>query len=82
MLITGNGSEGGLLVWTQDRATGALPSPWVAVYAIQTFQGLMLVWALWLAVHLPGWSRFAIGALKSDGWFRPLIFSRAGRKLK
>ncbi|GAB6097711.1 hypothetical protein JCM14469_39650 [Desulfatiferula olefinivorans] len=82
MLITGNGSQDGLLVWTRDRATGALPRPWVAACAVQTFQGLMLAWALWLAVHLPEWARFATGALKSDGWFRPLFFSRAGRKLK
>lgn len=82
MQVSGNGSTEDLLIWSLDRTPGLLPSPWIAVYSTYTYHLLMLFWSLWLAIHLLPWSRFAVAALKSDAWYRPLLFVRGKRKLK
>ncbi|MBU1168591.1 MAG: hypothetical protein KKD44_03410, partial [Proteobacteria bacterium] len=82
MTVTGNHSTQDLLIWTQDRSPGILPSPWVAIYSAHTYHLLMLFWSLWLSVQLLPWSRFAVAALKSDTWFRPFLFAHGRRKIK
>jgi hypothetical protein len=59
MFIEGNGSSADLLKWTVARVEGALPQPgWVSV-SVWWYRGAMLVWALWLAMALLRWLRWA-----------------------
>jgi hypothetical protein len=59
MQIAGNQSNDFLLRWTQDRVTGALPQPWVLSVPLLAYRVLMLAWALWLAVSVLGWLKWA-----------------------
>jgi hypothetical protein len=58
MQIAGNGSEYGVLRWYQDRASAALPRPWLFSLSLWFYRGVMLVWALWVAQALVGWLRW------------------------
>lgn len=73
MQIRGNGSHGGLLNWYQDRGGPGLPEVWVLSVPIWVYRGLMLAWALWLALRLLDWARW--------GWegFREPLLWRTGR---
>jgi len=82
MGITGNGSYGNLMIWTQDLSDGSLPRPWVAVYSAHTYHLIMLLWSLWLALRILPWSRLAVAALSSDGWFRPFFLGGSRRKVR
>jgi hypothetical protein len=67
MQIQGNGSSSDLLQWFDDR-TGPIPErPYVLSVPMLAYRGVMLAWALWLAVSLLRWLRW--------GW---LSFSTGG----
>ena len=55
MQIAGNGSTAQQLRWYADRASGALPTPWILSTPVWVYRGLMLVWSLWLAAALVKW---------------------------
>jgi len=58
MQIQGNGSHSELLQWFADR-TGAIPEqPYVLSVPMLAYRGVMLAWALWLAVSLLRWLRW------------------------
>ncbi|HEY3255758.1 MAG TPA: hypothetical protein VGJ91_17490, partial [Polyangiaceae bacterium] len=55
MQIQGNGSANELLQWFDDR-TGPIPEqPYVLSVPMLAYRGVMLAWALWLAVSLLRW---------------------------
>lgn len=58
MQIAGNGSTAASLDWYQDRSGADLPGVWVVSVPMLGYRGLMLAWALWLAVRLLGWLRW------------------------
>jgi hypothetical protein len=67
MQIQGNASSSELLQWFDDR-TGPIPEqPWVLSVPMLAYRGVMLAWALWLAISLLHWLRW--------GW---LSFSDGG----
>jgi hypothetical protein len=67
MQIQGNGSSSELLQWFDDR-TGPVPEqPGVLSVPMLAYRGVMLAWALWLAISLLRWLRW--------GW---LSFSEGG----
>ncbi|MEW5722271.1 MAG: hypothetical protein AB1896_04135 [Thermodesulfobacteriota bacterium] len=78
MQISGNGSYAGpsgiQLNWSQDRVLELMPRPWAVSLPKIIFNGLMLVWAVWLALSLLGWLRwgwrsFGLGGLwKKPAW--------------
>lgn len=71
MFIEGNGSNAALLQWTVARVEGALPQPgWVSV-SVWWYRGAMLVWALWLALALLRWLRWAWDNFSSGDLWRP-----------
>lgn len=72
MQIGGNGSQAYALRWYQDRLTDALPEAWVVSVPLWVYRALMLAWALWLALALPGWLRWGWGCLSAGGLWRPL----------
>jgi hypothetical protein len=59
MQIAGNHSTDFHLRWTQDRFTAALPQPWILSVPLLVYRVLMLLWALWLAVSLLSWLKWA-----------------------
>jgi hypothetical protein len=68
MQVAGNGSSSELLRWYLDRSEGLLPQPWVLSVPLLVYRGVMLAWALWLAVALTRWARWG-WACFSDGEF-------------
>jgi hypothetical protein len=66
MQVAGNGSSSELLRWYLDRSAGLLPQPWVFSVPLLVYRGVMLAWALWLAVALTRWTRWG-WACFSDG---------------
>jgi hypothetical protein len=59
MQIAGNHSTDFHLQWTQDRFTAVLPQPWILSVPLLVYRVLMLLWALWLAVSLLSWLKWA-----------------------
>jgi len=59
MQIAGNHSTDFHLRWTQDRFTSFLPQPWILSVPLLVYRILMLLWALWLAVSLLSWLKWA-----------------------
>ncbi len=58
MQIGGNGSNGHLLRWYQDRADAQLPNAWVISVPLLAYRITMLLWSLWLAMALLNWIRW------------------------
>ena len=59
MQIAGNGSDAGTLRWYQDRAAALLPQTWLLSVPLLVYRLAMLAWALWLALSLVRWLRWA-----------------------
>jgi hypothetical protein len=72
MQIAGNQSTDFYLHWTQDRFTGSLPQPWVVSVPLLAYRVLMLLWALWLAVSVLGWLKWAYHAWGRDEMWRKI----------
>jgi len=70
MQIQGNGSSSELLQWFDDR-TGPIPEqPYVLSVPMLAYRGVMLSWALWLAVSLLRWLRWGWLSFSSDGLWK------------
>jgi len=68
MQVAGAGSSGGILQWFEQRTDGAFAQPWVLWLPLWVWRVVMLLWALWLAVHLFqwglwGWKQVSVGGL-------------------
>ncbi|HRX72259.1 MAG TPA: hypothetical protein P5329_14070, partial [Candidatus Competibacteraceae bacterium] len=68
MQVAGNHSSAWQLNWYEDRVAGSMPTAEVITAPLLVYRGLMLVWALWLALALLkwlgwGWSCFSAGGL-------------------
>jgi hypothetical protein len=72
MHVAGNGSQGAELRWFADRAGAALPAPWIVSLPLLVYRVAMLVWALWLALAVIAWSRWAWLCFSAGGVWRPL----------
>jgi hypothetical protein len=72
MQVSGNGSTAYRLEWYQDRSPGVLPQAWVVSAPLLVYRGLMLAWALWLALALLKWLGWGWGCLSSGGLWRRL----------
>lgn len=53
--------------WYADRTYGPLPEVTVWNAPIWLYKGLMVLWALWLAISLFQWLRWCWTALRKDG---------------
>ncbi|CBL46737.1 Conserved hypothetical protein [gamma proteobacterium HdN1] len=70
MGIVGNGSYGSQLYWYQDAMGQALPSAWVVSVPLWVYRGLMLLWALWVAIAMLKWLPWAWQAWSTQGYWR------------
>jgi len=70
MQIQGNGSSSELLQWFDDR-TGPIPEqPYVFSVPMLAYRGVMLAWALWLAVSLLRWLRWGWLSFSSEALWK------------
>ena len=76
MQIAVNGSTSPSLDWYQDRSGPELPGVWVVSVPILVYRGLMLAWALWLAVRLLDWLRWGWA-----GFSTPVLWREVKLKL-
>ena len=70
MQIAGNNSSSYYLNWYQDRVTDALPQPWIFSVSIIWYRVLMLAWALWLAMAVIRWSKWAWQCYSTEGLWK------------
>jgi hypothetical protein len=70
MGITGPGSYFTTFSWFLDRSEAALPRPTVFSVPMWVYRALMFAWALWLALALVRWLRWAWQAWKTNGFWR------------
>ncbi|MCK5791506.1 MULTISPECIES: hypothetical protein [unclassified Ketobacter] len=70
MGVTGNASSQYALNWFVDRGTGALRSAWFVSVPIWIYRLLMLVWSLWLVVHILRWLQWGWMAFTDGGYWR------------
>ena len=70
MGITGPGSHGSTFSWFVDRASAALPQATVYSVPMWVYRTVMFAWALWIALALARWIRFAWRAWSTGGYWR------------
>lgn len=74
MQVAGARSSMGSLSWYVDRLHGSadsqLPTPGIVSLPLWVYKGLMLAWALWLALSALGWLRWGWQAFSSGGRWR------------
>jgi hypothetical protein len=70
MQVRGNGSSAELLQWFDDRTDAALERPFVLSVPVLAYRGAMLAWALWLALSLLRWLRFAWTSFATGGLWK------------
>lgn len=70
MFIQGNDSARDLLNWFEPRGALKLPQPWMASVSIWFYRLLMLAWALWLAMALLRWLRWAWIQFGQNGYWK------------
>ena len=70
MRIAGNDSSAWRLNWYQDRVDGPLPTAWVISAPMLLYRGLMLAWALWLALAVLKWLGWAWDCFSTGGLWR------------
>lgn len=70
MQLSGGTGSYGELGWLADRAVGALPQAFAFSVPLWIYKGLMLAFALWLALSLVRWGKLAWLALTAGGGWR------------
>jgi hypothetical protein len=70
MQIQGNDSSSEHLHWFDDR-TGPVPEqPWLLSVPMLAYRGVMLAWALWLAISLLRWLRWGWLSFSDGGFWK------------
>jgi hypothetical protein len=70
MGVTGPGSFGSTFSWFVDRTSAALPQPTVYSVPMWVYRIVIFAWALWIALALARWLRFAWRAWSTGGYWR------------
>ncbi len=77
MQVAGAGSSAWQLNWYQDRLAGPLPTAGVMSAPLLIYRGLMLAWALWLALALLQWLGWGWSCFSTGGVWRPLRWRKS-----
>src|SRR5690606_32525162 len=59
--------------WYTDRVDGGMPSVWVLSLPMWIWRVVMLAWALWLALRVIGWAKWAWRCWSGGGVWKRLI---------
>ncbi|MEM6823358.1 MAG: hypothetical protein AAF558_15630, partial [Verrucomicrobiota bacterium] len=70
MFIEGNGSSRTNLIWYQPSEEAFLPSSGMISVSIWVYRVLMLAWALWLALVLIQWLKWAWMQFRTNGYWK------------
>ncbi len=70
MQIAGNGSYAGQLSWFDDRTRPVPEQPLVVSVPMLVYRLAMLLWALWLAISVLRWLRFAWSSFGTGGLWK------------
>jgi hypothetical protein len=70
MGVIGPGAYDNGFTWFRDRTDGALPQPAVLSVPLLIYRGLILAWALWLALALIRWLTWAWRCWTQGGYWR------------
>jgi hypothetical protein len=70
MGVMGPGSHGNTFTWFVDHTTSRLPQPTVYSVPLWIYRVVMFGWALWIALALARWLRFAWHAWNAGGYWR------------
>jgi hypothetical protein len=62
----------GALNWFADQSVDALPVAGAVSVPMWVYRAAMLAWAVWLAVALIGWIKWALAAWTRGEWWMPL----------
>jgi hypothetical protein len=86
MLVTGNDSNAFNLRWYLDRMDGTTPSVEFFSIPVFAYRLMMLAWALWLAISVTKWVRWAWSCIAAGGtYWRPVtlgsVLSRKRRSV-
>ena len=76
MGVTGNGSSQYQLNWFVDRGDNTLTQAWVISIPLWIYRALMLVWSLWLALHLLNWLKWGWQAFTHGGYWRSDVIAK------
>ena len=69
-MVTGNPYGRDTFVWFLDRTASEMPQPQVFSAPMWVYRALMFAWALWIALALLKWLRWAWQAWKANGYWR------------
>lgn len=75
MGVTGPGSGGNTFRWFSDQVEGALPQPTVLTAPLWLYRTLMFAWALWIAIALVRWLKWAFATWTSQGFWRGKVLA-------
>lgn len=70
MFVSGNASMPSHLLWYQDRSAPVLAQPALLSLPVWVYRGLVMAWALWLAVAIIRWLPWIGSCLKRHGLWR------------
>ena len=70
MGVTGPGSYRNTFSWFMDRTSATLPQPVLYSVPMWVYRTVMFAWALWIALALARWLRFAWRAWSTGGYWR------------
>jgi len=70
MGVTGPGSYASTFTWFVDRTSATLPQPTVYSVPLWVYRTVIFAWALWIALALARWLRFAWRAWSTGGYWR------------
>jgi hypothetical protein len=70
MHVVGNGAYGNSLSWFWDRTPGVIDGATVLSVPMWVYRVLFFAWALWMALALVRWLRWAFTAWKTGGLWR------------
>ena len=70
MGVTGPGTYRNTYSWFVDRSGTTLPQPTVYSVPIWVYRTIMFAWALWIALALARWLRFAWRAWSTGGYWK------------
>ena len=73
MGVVGEGSGGNVFTWFRDQTASELPRPLVISVPLWIYKTLIFVWALWVALALTRWLRFAWASWSAGGFWRGAI---------
>ncbi len=76
MGVTGPGSGGNTFRWFSDQIDSALPQPTVLAAPLWLYRTLMFAWALWIAIALVRWLKWAFTAWTSQGFWRGKVLAQ------